>query len=252
MVTSVGFAPVKGTRHASYDAVTLDERGPVGDRAFCLVDVSRRHVLRTVQNPSLLAVLSRWNGDSLQLALPSGDQATAAPERSGERLTCDYWGRDVALELLDGPHGRLASSYLGVPVRLAAAPPGGVVYGAAVSLVSRASLRWLADRLERPALLDEAARFRTTLVVDAGDEPFLEETWAGRVVRVGAARIRVNESIPRCAVVDLDPATGVRTARILEVLASRAGAPSTDLAFGMDAHVVSPGVVRPGDAVETV
>ena len=248
-VTSVGFAPVKGTRHASYDVVTLDARGPVGDRAFCLVDVPRRHVLRTVQNPSLLAVRSRWDGDSLRLVLPSGDDATGAPVRAGEQVTCDYWGREVALDLLDGPHAALASSYLGVPVRLVAAPPGEVVYGAAVSLVSRASIQWLADRLGRPAMLDEAARFRATLVIDAGDEPFVEETWLGREVRVGSARIRVNESIPRCAVVDLDPATGVPSARVLRALASRTGAPSTELPFGVDAHVVEPGEVRPGDAV---
>ena len=249
-VTSVGFAPVKGTRHASYDAVLLDAHGPVGDRAFCLVDVPRRHVLRTVRNPSLLAVRSCWDGDCLQLLLPSGEDATAAPVRSGEQVTCDYWGREVALDLLDGPHAALASSYLDVAVRLAAAPPGGVVYGAAVSLVSRASIRWLADRLSRPAMLDEAARFRATLVVDAGDEPFVEETWAGREVRVGSARIRVIESMTRCAVIDLDPATGVPLARVLRAIASRTGAPSTELPFGMDAHVVTPGRVRPGDAVE--
>ncbi len=114
-VVAVGFTPVKGTRHASYDAVTLDAHGPVGDRAFCLVDVARRRVLRTVQNPSLLAVRSRWDGRSLQLVLPSGDDATAAPVASGEQVSCDYWGREVALDLLDGPHAALASSYLGTP-----------------------------------------------------------------------------------------------------------------------------------------
>ena len=249
-VTSVGFAPVKGTRHAAYDAVTLGARGPVGDRSFCLVDVPRRRVLRTVQNPSLLAVRSRWDGRSLQLVLPSGEDATAEPVRSGERVTCDYWGRDVELDLLEGPHAALASGYLGADVRLAAAPPAAVVYGAPVSLVSLASVRWLADRLGRPGLLGETARFRATLVVDVGDEPFAEESWAGREIRVGSAGIRVEGPIPRCAVVDLDPATGVPSAGVLRALASRPAAPSPDLPFGVDARVVEAGVVRPGDGVE--
>ncbi|GAA2147176.1 hypothetical protein GCM10009844_24150 [Nocardioides koreensis] len=246
----MGFTPVKGLRHTPYDAVVLDEHGPVGDRVFCLVDVPRRRVLRTVQNPTLVAVRPRWDGHVLDLVLPSGETASAAPTVSGERITCDYWGRDAELDLLDGPHAALASSWLGSPVRLAAAPPGAVVYGAPVSVVSLASLRDLADRLARPELVTEAARLRATVVVDT-DEPWVEwawaeEAWAGRTLRLGAATVRVNAPIPRCAVIDLDPVTGVASAPLLKALAGRSG--SLDL--GVDAHVVQPGVVRPGDAVE--
>ena len=244
-VTAVGFTPVKGTRHASYDAVVLDEHGPVGDRAFCVVDVPRRRVLRTVQNPSLLAVGARWDGRVLDLVLPSGETASAAPAPSGERVTCDYWGREAALDLLEGPHAALVSSWLGIPVRLAAAPRGAVVYGAPVSVVSLASLRDLAGRLGRPDLVGEAARLRATVVVDT-DEPYAEETWAGRTLRLGAATVRVNAPIPRCAVIDLDPATGVASASLLKALAGR----SDTLGLGVDAHVVEPGVVRPGDLVD--
>lgn len=244
-VAAVGFTPVKGMRHASYDAVVLDEHGPVGDRAFCVVDVPRRRVLRTVQNPSLVAVRARWDGQVLDLVLPSGETASAAPILSGERVTCDYWGREAALDLLDGPHAALASSWLGFPVRLAAAPRGAVVYGAPVSVVSLASLRDLADRLGRPDLVGEAARLRATVVVDT-DEPYAEEAWAGRTLRLGAATVRVDAPIPRCAVIDLDPATGVVSAPLLKALAGR----SDTLDFGVDAHVVEPGVVRPGDLAE--
>ena len=244
-VAAVGFTPVKGMRHASYDAVVLDEQGPVGDRAFCVVDVPRRRVLKTVQNPSLVAVRARWDGHVLDLALPSGETASSVPTPSGERVTCDYWGREAALDLLDGPHAALVSSWLGFPVRLAAAPRGAVVYGAPVSVVSLASLRDLADRLGRPDLVAEAARLRATVVLDT-DEPYAEEAWMGRTLRLGAASVRVNASIPRCAVVDLDPATGVASAPLLKALAGR----SETLDLGVDAHVVEPGVVRPGDLVE--
>ena len=248
-VAAVGFTPVKGMRHTSYDTVVLDEHGPVGDRAFCVVDVPERRVLRTVQNPSLVAVRPRWDGRVLDLVLPSGETASAAPTASGERITCDYWGRQAALDLLDGPHAALVSSWLGVPVRLAAAPPGAVVYGAPVSVVSLASLRDLSDRVGRPDLVREAARLRATVVVDT-EEPYVEETWAGRTLRLGAATVRVNAPIPRCAVIDLDPVTGVPSARLLQALAGRPDAASGELHFGVDAHVVEPGVVRPGDVVE--
>ena len=144
------------------------------------------------------------------------------------------------------------SAYLGAPVRLAAARPGAVVYGAPVSLVTTASLRDLAERTGRPALPDEAARFRPSMVVDAGDEAYVEETWLGREVRVGAAVLRVNIAIPRCAVIDLDPRTGERGSGVLKALAGRGVDDHGDPLFGVDAHVVTPGVVRPGDPVEVL
>ena len=250
-VARVGFAPVKGTRHTSYDAVRLDDHGgPVGDRAFCLVDVAGRRVLKTVQNPSLVAIRSVWDGARLTMTLPSGESASSATTPTGEQVVCDYWGRPAPLALVDGPHAALASSYLGADVRLAAAPPGTVVYGGPVTLVSLASLRALADDLGRPHLAREVARFRPTVAVD-DLEPWAEESWAGRTLRIGAATVRVHAPVPRCAVIDLDPVTGVANAPLLKALAARPdpAAPAADLPFGVDAVVVSSGVVRPGDPV---
>lgn len=247
-VTRVGFAPVKGTRHASYDAVALSGQGPIGDRTFCLVDVDRRRVLKTVENPSLVAITTSWDGLRLTMALPSGEVASSGVDPTGERVECDYWGRPTTVALMDGPHAALASSNLGREVRLAAAPPGAIVYGAPVTLVSRASLRALAGTMGRPDLADQAARFRPTVVVD-DLEPWAEESWAGRTVRLGEAAVRVNALVPRCAVIDLDPVTGVADAPVLKALAARPDAPAPDLPFGVDAFVAAPGRVRPGDPV---
>jgi uncharacterized protein YcbX len=249
-VTSVGFAPVKGTRHTSYDEVAVADGGPVGDRSLCFVDVECRRVLRTVQNPALVALAARYDGDELVIGLPDGRAARGIPERTGETLACEYWGRPAELDLLAGPWDDEVSAYLGASVRLAAARPGVVVYGAPVSLVATASLRDLAARADRPTLPEEAARFRATMVVDAGDEPYAEESWVGREVRVGEATLRINIAIPRCAVIDLDPATGERTSGVLRALTTRGVDDRGDPRFGVDAHVVRPGVVRPGDPVE--
>ncbi|WP_347565769.1 MOSC N-terminal beta barrel domain-containing protein [Nocardioides sp. IC4_145] len=242
-----GFAPVKGTRHQSYDAVRLDESGPVGDRAWCLVDVDQRRVLRTVQHPSLVAVSAVASTDGLALTLPTGEVVSGPAVPSGESLTCDYWGGPVTLDLLDGPHSALASSYLGKPVRLAAAPRGGVVYAGAVTIVSTGTLRALAERLGLPAdarTLDGlAARFRPTFVVES-DEPHAEDSWVGAEVDLGPARVRVTSRVPRCAVVDVDPVTGERGGRVLAALAAyRPRHGSGELLLAVDAEVVVPGTV---------
>ncbi|GAB2874624.1 MOSC domain-containing protein [Nocardioides pacificus] len=249
-IQQVGFAAIKGTRHTSYGQVLLDARGPVGDRAFCLVDVDAARVLRTVQNPSLLAVSVESGESSLDVVLPGGEAARGVPAPTGERLACDYWGRTAELELLDGPHSDLFSSYLGRPVRLAAAPRGQVVYGASVTIVSTASMRELASRMGRPELAGQSARFRATVEVD-GHVPHQEDEWVGREITLGDAVVRVRGRVPRCAVIDHEPATGVKDAAVLKTLASYRprDAATGDLCFGVDAEVTVPGTIRPGDAV---
>ncbi|MCD4533503.1 MOSC domain-containing protein [Nocardioides sp. cx-169] len=251
-VVSVGFSPVKGMRHTSYDEVALDDHGPVGDRAFCLVDVERRTVLRTVTHRALLAVVAAWDGSVLDLELPDGRRASAPPVLTGERVTCDYWGRSVAHELTDGPHAALLTSYLGKEVRLAASPRGGVVYGAPVSLLTTASLRDLGERTGRGDLLDTTARFRMTMVVDAGDEPYAEDGWAGRELRVGEAVVRIRGPVGRCGVIDLDPTTGEKDGSLLKALSRYRPTTDGEPWFGVDAQVVTPGAVRPtADPSET-
>jgi len=244
-VVTVGFAPVKGTRHTSYDAVTLDGHGPVGDRAFCIVDVERRKVLRTIQNRSLLAITARWDGETLSLQLPEGETASGAAPPTGEQVTCDYWGRTVSHELVDGPHSELLSSYLGKDVRLAASPRGGVVYGAAVSILTTTSLRDLGERTGRTDLLDTSARFRMTMVVDAGDEPYVEDAWSGRELTVGDAVVKVVAPVGRCGVINLDPHTGATDGSLLKTLSGYRPDTDGEPWFGVDARVVTPGVVRP-------
>lgn len=252
-VVAVGYAPVKGTRHTAFGAVRLEPDGVVGDRELCFVDAERRHVLRTVQNPGLLQVRAERHGpggEQLRVTLPDTTVADGPLTGSGEQLTCEYWGRDVALRLLAGPHAELVGRHLGRPVRLAAAPPGAVVYGDPVSLVTTGSLRALADHLGRRPDEVAAARFRADVVLETS-EPFAEEAWLGREVELGGARVRVTGLVPRCAVVDADPATGERdrpVLRSLVALARQRGADGGDgPPFGLEAVVVDPGDVRAGD-----
>lgn len=269
---AVGFAHVKGMRHEARPDAVFDARGPIGDREYCLVDVERRQVLKTVQNPRLLGIRTSLtvgddgiggdggdggdygdggvgvDGWELTMTLPDGRSVSGVPRGSGQRLTCDYWKRPVDLELTDGPHSDLASDWLGKRVRLARVPRGAVVFGAALSIVTTASLRDLSRRLaaerhDAPDLIAEAARFRATAVLDT-DEPYAEEAWEGEEVDLGSLRVRIGMPIPRCAVMDLDPITGERNALLLKTLAdfrpkNSAGEPI----FGVYAEIIG---VAPG------
>ncbi len=233
-VVSVGYAAVKGTRHLARPEVRIEPAGVVGDRRWCLVDVAARQVLRTVAHPALMGLAVEGE--------PLG--ATGA----GEQVTCDYWGREVALELIDHPLAAEASRLLGLSpargVRLAAAPARGVVYAGAVSLVALSTVEALAAA--EVGVPVDPRRFRANLVVDTGLPPRAEEAWVGREVRVGGAVVRPAALTPRCAVVDHHPETGGRDLRVLAALPVVGGTP----VCGVDGEVVAAGVVRPGDPVE--
>ena len=116
-----------------------------------------------------------------------------------------------------------------------------------MTLVTSGSLARLADEVGAPV---DAARFRATFELDTGDAPpHAEDDWIGRRLRIGTAEVRVRGLVPRCAVVDLDPATGMRDLGVLEALAHyrRVG---REVAFGVDAEVTRPGRVVTGDPAD--
>jgi uncharacterized protein YcbX len=246
LIERIGLAPVKGTRHLARDTVDLAPYGPVGDRVFCLVDPARQRVLRTVENPSLVRAVARWDAGVLAVDLP-GRTVEGAPTPTGEVAKVDYWGRQAAVERVAGPWAEAFSEHLGYDVVLArSVHPGEVVYGASVTLVTTASTRLLAERLDRQV---DSARFRATFLLDTDDEPHAEDSWAGRVLRLGEATVLVRGRVPRCAVVDVDPDDGVGTAPLMRTLAGYR-LDDNEVHFGVDAVVVGPGVVRTGDPAE--
>lgn len=243
-ITRIGLTPLKGGRHARLEQVDLTQDGPVGDRVFCLVDRPRARVLRTVENPTMLATSARWESGVLSADLP-GRTVEGTPTPTGEVLKVDYWGRGAAVEICRGPWAAAFSAHLGYDVDLARVVNAGeVVYGAPVSVVTTSSLRLLSQRLGQEV---SSARFRSTLLVDTGDAvPHVEDSWAGRELRVGDATVLVHGVVPRCAVVDLDPATGVGGTPVLQTLGGyRRG--QGEISFGVDAVVTTPGRVRVGD-----
>jgi uncharacterized protein YcbX len=164
-------------------------------------------------------------------------------------VTCEYWNRTVTHVLTSGPHSELLSDHLGKPVRLAASPRGGAVYGAPVSIISTATLRDLGERTGRIDLLETASRFRMTMVVDAGDEPYAEDSWFGRDLTVGGAVVRIRTAVGRCAQIDMEPATGDKDGSLLRALAGYRPDTGGEPWLGVDAQVVVPGTIRQGDPI---
>ena len=90
-----------------------------------------------------------------------------------------------------------------------------------------------------------AERFRPNLLVDAAVGEFPEDAWVGRVLRIGALRMRVDQRDQRCVMVTIDPVTLVRNPAILRAIAR-----NRDARVGVYGTTVEPGRVTVGDPVE--
>ncbi|MCA8949679.1 MAG: MOSC domain-containing protein [Planctomycetes bacterium] len=91
----------------------------------------------------------------------------------------------------------------------------------------------------------DVQRFRPNILVETPDaEPFAEDEWVGRVLRIGGLRMRVDKRDGRCVVIDIDPATTERTPGVLQTVArERQGC------LGVYGTTVAPGRVAVDDRV---
>jgi hypothetical protein len=121
-------------------------------------------------------------------------------------------------------------------------PSGHQDRGPTVHLTLEASRVAVERALDRPT---DVRRFRPNLHLDLGEEPFAEEAWAGRRLRVGAAVLRLDELCERCIVPTRDPEDP--QARWPQLMTWLNG--EHDLNFGVIARVERAGLVREGDPV---
>ncbi|MCC7372997.1 MAG: MOSC domain-containing protein [Chloroflexi bacterium] len=128
-------------------------------------------------------------------------------------------------------------------------PGKGAQDAAMLSVIGTASVRALAERVG--ADLD-IRRFRQNVVLaPVDDAPFVEESWVGRQLIVGAdpaspeaARIRLIRRDHRCMIVNLDPELGGQNPAVLREIAA-----SRENCLGLYATVEAQGWLQIGDPV---
>lgn len=252
-VARISLAPVKGLALVHVDRVELGPTGAVANRRFHIVDAEGRFLNGKRCGP-LVRVTPVYDHDAqtLELRFPDGQVASGIVE-TGEPVTTDFFGRPAAGRLVVGPWSEALSGWLGQPVSLVRTDVAGAAVdrgeGAAVSLVSAASLARLAQALGLDEPVD-GRRFRMLLDLE-GMQAHEEDGWIGRRVVAGEATLRVGGNIGRCVVTGQDPATGEPGVDTLRALRDyRGDVPTTEpLPFGVWASVLEPGAVAVGDPV---
>ena len=247
-VARINVTPLKSAALHHPDRVRVEPWGVVGNRAFFLVHDDGR-LWNGSKQGSLVRLRADLEGDRLAIAFPDGTRVDGPVAPSGTALRTDFYGRPVDGHVVPGPwDAPLAAFADGTPLRLVAPDaPGGANDVEPLTLASSASVAAIAEAGGATDALD-ARRFRMTFDLD-GCAAYEEDTWAGRVVGLGGATVRILGAVPRCVVTTLDPTTGDRDFPTLSAIKRSRGVVDGDLPFGVYAEIVEPGEVAVGDPV---
>jgi uncharacterized protein len=248
-VGRISVTPVKGFSLLHPEHVKLTRDGVVGDRRFLLADADGNR-LRSSLTAWPIVVSGEYDADAerLRVRFPDGVVVEDSALGGGPVLEWNFHHGAVGRgRVVEGEWNDRLSALAGHDVRIVRPEEPAGVREAPVTLVSRASVA----RLEREAGgAVDARRFRMLFDLD-GCEEHEEDTWDGRLVRVGEAVLRVGGPVPRCAATTRDPDTGERDLDTLRLIKGYRGVRNGEaIDFGVYAAVEQPGRVRVGDPVE--
>ncbi len=234
--------PVKSMQGLAVDAVDVGPLGIDGDRRWALRDAESGRLLSAKRYRRLLEATA----DDAGVVLPDGSRVGHLDRDAASRLGT-WIGRPVDFEpvapetkasyemTFDPPNDD--AEYVEIP-----SPVGTFLDAAEVHLISEPTLRRCAD--ERPDLDWDVRRFRPNVVVDGPLDPFAEDGWCGRELRVGTAVLAARQPTVRCAV-PLRAQPGLD--RQLDLYRALEDLHANHL--GIYLGVVEPGTVRIGDRV---
>lgn len=262
-IVELSYYPVKGCAGISVGDVVMTLAGLRHDRSFMVIGadgafLSQRNTPRmAVIHPEVSA-----GGERLTLRAPGMsvlriDVDLAAARRAVELHGMPYRGIDQG----DAVAGWL-SEVLGVPSRLVRVPPehvrvtkgqtpGTAAYADGHSLLVTAlsSLDLLNERItERGGAPVPMNRFRSNIVVDGWDEPYVEDRI--RRFNVGDTGLGYAKLATRCVVTTVDQETGVGAGpEPLRTLADYRRVAKGGVAFGVKFTVLRTGKLSVGDEV---
>jgi hypothetical protein len=269
--------PVKSMLGEEVDAIDLlAGGGVVGDRAYALIDDETGKVV-SVKRPRrwgrIFELTAMSDGDGVIVAFPEGDRIAIGDPDLPRRLS-GFFGRDVSVATMPPPGATFdeawvrdlkndAGPYFDIPSRIEEGDElvdagtfmsglGNFFNFGAVHIVTSSTIRRLAELA--PDSRIDARRFRPNIVVETDDDGFVETAWQGRVLTIGAVRLSVSFTVPRCVMTTLPQGDLPADPEVLRTIARHNAVDtfSTGVAYpcvGVYADVTTPGRVAVGDEV---
>jgi uncharacterized protein len=232
--------PVKSLGGQRVEASWADARGLLGDRAWAVLDAdgklgSGKNTRRFRRITGLLDLSARYEKEPAP-----GHLHPPVVTASGGKYPIATGAADALLQRLTGrPQLRVrrdtgASHFDEVPF----------------TLIGSATIGWLQEQL--PQLTVDARRLRPNVVVRTA-EPFAEESWVGRAVRIGtgseALTVTFDRVLQRCVMVGMKQPGLAESGQVLQRIAER---PRLPLRLAIGGHITGAGTIRSGDPVTVI
>lgn len=230
-VASLWRYPVSSMGGERLQAAPVDGLGVEGDRIWGLLDASNGRIASPGREKHFVKVPrghARFTGDSV--AISSDGARWVAPDD------------ETALQQLSHVFGF-------TPTLKPFVPFGGEGFRpryehAPIHLITTAAMRCL--ERDMPGSVVDERRFRPNIVVDwpDGAEAMPEQGWIGREIRIGNVLLKGREPCGRCGFITIEQEGIPVDVELLRNVVRRYGRN-----FGIYCDVVTPGEIRPGDAV---
>lgn len=241
--------PVKSFQGEPVPRADVGHDGVRGDRAWGVRDTATGRILTGRREPRLLLASARLEDDEPVLQLPTGDTLRGTGPGTDAALSSWLNARVTLVASDTQPPG--SAEFFADPTDDDSAalewtmPPGRFVDALPVLVLTTASLA--AGASAYPGGDWDPRRFRANVLIDSGGESWLEDSWCGRVIRIGAVELDARQPCVRCTMVTR-PQPGLdRDLSIYKTLAREHGGN-----LGVWTTVRVPGAVRIGDAVEII
>jgi hypothetical protein len=225
-VVSLRRYPVKSMGGEALDVAVLDARGFVGDRWYAVEDEAGRFASgkdsRRFRRRDAVFDYTAYTELDGRVVVARGPECWHVADQSLDRRLSEEMGVKVRITPeVDVPHQDMG----------------------AVSIVSTATLQWCADRWGGNP---DPRRLRVNIVIDS-HEPFVEERWVDRELRLGTTRLRVVQRVQRCRMIDIRQ-DGVKPGEkwLTPLTEERA------MSLAVYADVIRPGHLAVGDRLHLV
>lgn len=116
----------------------------------------------------------------------------------------------------------------------------GIFDEAHISIISTATIKALEQAV---GIKLDVRRFRPNLLIETlGNEPFEEDNWVGKTIRIGDVSLHIHMRDVRCAMINIDPDSGESDSRVLKMVAQ-----SYENCAGVYATITKTGTISVSD-----
>jgi uncharacterized protein YcbX len=195
--------PVKSLQGEPLEAASVEADGVVGDRRWGLRDQRTGRILTARRRPELLGASASYNGDEPVITLPDGGTVVGPGRRTDGQLS-EWLASPVSLVRSLGAVAGKAEYFEDATDDTSPAvewtmPDGRYVDAAPILVLTTVSLRTAAGHYPRGTW--DPRRFRANILIGLDGDGWIEDSWVGHPIQLGAVTLLPTQPCVRCTMV---------------------------------------------------